>query len=187
MSEYLTQAIDSLMMEIVEVAAELKADPRLERIKKLHASLNGLEDAAGRPRTSIGTFLQFDATENAIEDSTVTRPDEFYGLDPLEAAKRLLKKRGKATTLNDVMAGIRRGGGDPGNEHKLRVSLARSTMEIAKVGEDLFGLLEWYPHVKRGTPGRRKKEDSGTNGTAPDGAPEADEGPEPDEGTETGS
>src|SRR2546421_189104 len=43
---------------------------------------------------------------------------------------------------------------------KLRVSLARSTFEVAKVGDDRFGLLEYYPHVKRGTPGRKKKGDT---------------------------
>jgi hypothetical protein len=46
------------------------------------------------------------------------------------------------------------GGADAGNEEKLRMSLARSTWDMAKIGEDLFGLLEFYPHIKRG---RKKK------------------------------
>ena len=48
------------------------------------------------------------------------------------------------------MAAIQAGGGDPGNEEKLRVSPSGSV----KIGDNRFGLLEFYPHVKRG---KRKK------------------------------
>jgi hypothetical protein len=37
------------------------------------------------------------------------------------------------------------------------VSIAGSTTQVEKVGENLFGLVEFFPHVVRGRPGRKKK------------------------------
>jgi hypothetical protein len=85
-----------------------------------------------------------------MEMGISVEPDEFVGLDALDAAKKFLKKPRKAVPFKDIVAAIRAGGGDPGSEQKLKVSLARSTWDIVKVGEDRFGLLEFYPHIKRG-------------------------------------
>ena len=68
--------------------------------------------------------------------------------------------------MAEIMSGIKSGGGETGSEDTLRLSLARSTVEIAKIGDDLCGLLEFFPHIKRGRPGRKKK-----NGAKEDGAP----------------
>jgi hypothetical protein len=46
-------------------------------------------------------------------------------------------------------------GGVQGNKETLRMSLSRSTWDVAKVGDDLYGLLEFYPHVKRGAKGKK--------------------------------
>jgi hypothetical protein len=77
------------------------------------------------------------------------REGEFYGLEPLDAAKRFLKKKGEAASLDAIIAGIA-SGGVTANKDDLRMSLSRSTWDVAKVGEDLYGLLEFYPHVRRG-------------------------------------
>jgi hypothetical protein len=47
------------------------------------------------------------------------------------------------------------------NRDELRLSLSRSTVEIYKAGDDVYGLVENFPNVKRGTPGRKKS----TNGS----------------------
>jgi hypothetical protein len=67
----------------------------------------------------------------------------------LEAAKRFIKKRGRACTLDEIVSGICAGGCQDVKEEELGKSLSRSTLEVAKVGEDLYGLVEFYPEVKR--------------------------------------
>jgi hypothetical protein len=55
-----------------------------------------------------------------------------------------LRKRGKPASLADIISGIKAGGGNPGPEGSLRTSLTRSTYQIAKINDDLFGLVEFY-------------------------------------------
>ena len=66
----------------------------------------------------------------------------------------------KAASLDEIMTALKSGGLEP-NRDDLRISLSRSTTEIYKAGDDIYGLLESFPQIKRGTPGRRKT----TNGT----------------------
>ncbi|HEY4258284.1 MAG TPA: hypothetical protein VGM66_13810, partial [Candidatus Udaeobacter sp.] len=126
-------------------------------IVKLHGAINQLEDLAGQKRTSLAMVLNFgtaaEETPDAEQRSAIrVEPHEFYGLDALEAAKRYLHKVGpsrKSALFTDIVSAIKNGGGDPGNEDKLRLSLSRSTYEVAKIGDDRYGLLEFFPHVKR--------------------------------------
>ena len=160
---HLDIAIDATLQELQGLVSELKSDPRLASIRKLHGAVNQLEDLAQRPRTSIASLLDFGLSDGEAltgEAHISISPHEFFGLEPLEAAKRYLKKIGptrKSALFAEIVSAIRAGGSDPGNEDKLRISLSRSTFEVAKIGDDRYGLLEFFPHVKRGTPGRKKK------------------------------
>jgi hypothetical protein len=58
-------------------------------------------------------------------------------------------------SFTDIVAGLRAGGCTQFDEDALRRSLIRSTYEIAKINDDLFGLVEFYPHLKRGRRRRR--------------------------------
>jgi len=118
-------------------------------IQKLLTGLNTLEDLCSEKKTTLGEIFNFNSPAHGEQGMSI-RPDEFYGLEPLVAAKKYLKKPKKAVPFKEITAAIRAGGGDPGNEEKLKVSLARSTWDIVKIGEDMFGLIEFYPHVKRG-------------------------------------
>lgn len=163
MTQNFDALIDGIKTEISTVVDSIKTDPRLEALRKLQAALNNLEDIAGHPKTPLGALLKFDSGATEHVAGAFVAPDEFFGLEPLDAAKRYLKKVGptrKSADFQEIVKAIRAGSGDPGNEDRLRVSLARSTFEVAKVGEDRFGLLEYYPHVKRGSPGRKKKGES---------------------------
>jgi len=167
MSNHLDVAIDATRQELEVLVSELKADPRLASIRKLHTAMNQLEDLANHPRTSIASLLDFGIsdsdTPSSEERSLSVQPHDFFGLEPLEAAKRYLKMVGpirKSALFTEILSAIRAGGGDPGPEDKLRLSLSRSTYEVAKIGDDRYGLLEFFPHVKRGTPGRKKKGES---------------------------
>lgn len=157
------------------IADQIKSDPKISEACKLLQGLNALEDIGEQPHTTLGSILQFggEQSDAGIVARSI-RPDEFYGLEPLEAAKRVLRKLGRSATMAEIMNGIKAGGGETGAEDSLRLSLARSTVEIAKIGDDLFGLLEFFPHIKRGKPGRKKK-----NGTK-----EGDQPTDEDTGTE---
>jgi hypothetical protein len=171
------------------VAESIINDPRITEVRKLLSSLNTLEELSGEPMTTLAAILQFRGEDGSLASapSDGTRPDEFYGLLPLEAAKRVLKKLGRSAPIAEIMEGIKAGGGDTGSQDSLQLSLARSTMEIAKIQDGVFGLLEFYPHIKRGKPGRKKKgETEGANGSEGHPSLEAEEA-SVDEGDEKDS
>ena len=168
MSDALIAASEEVRQKLRLLASELMADQKMTELRKLLIGLNTLEDLCNQPKTNMLSF--FDLGEHHKSEISIS-PDEFYGLDALEAAKRYLKKRGKSAPFREIVAAIKAGGGDPGGEDRLRLSLARSTWEIAKVSDDVFGLLEFYPHIKRGA--KKKK-----NGTKEDGLGAEEETPE---------
>lgn len=180
MNQEFQPLIDGIKVQIAAIVESIKTDPRLESLKKLQSALNNLEAVAGVPKTSLSALLSFDADDSENVSTTLSvSPHEFFGLEPLEAAKKYLRKVGpvrKSAHISDIIRAIHDGGGDPGPEDKLRVSLARSTFEVAKIGEDRFGLLEYFPHIKRGTPGRKKKTDAAADasGSAVDSADDKD-------------
>ena len=64
--------------------------------------------------------------------------------------EKYLKKRVSGRPFREIVDSLQAGGCRVNDEAELRVSLGRSTYEIAKVGNDVYGLLEFYPHIKRG-------------------------------------
>ena len=90
-------------------------------------------------------------------------PGEFYGMNALRAAKKFLKMRGKpGASLDEIVTGIKAGGAKVDNIDRLRVSLGRSTLDVAKVGLDHYSLLEFFPHVQRGKKGKGTTESETT-------------------------
>ena len=167
MNEALNNAIEELKKQVNSLTAQIIADGRMAELQKLLTALNTLEGLCGQSKTTLGEIFSFGPVAS-VKPGIHVEPDEFVGLEPLEAAKRYLKKPKKAALIQDIVAAIRAGGGDPGNEEKLKVSLARSTWDVIKIGDDRFGLLEFYPHIKRG---KKKK-----NGVAKDEAPDSASG-----------
>lgn len=150
MNDNLAGLVEGLKREIDKAVEEIKTDARMSKIMSLHQALNTLEESCGMAKTSLIDLFGL-KTEMAIS------PGEFYGLEPLEAAKKFLRKRGQTTEFAEIVSGLRAGGCDLGNEEELRLSLARSTTQVVKVGDNLFGLVEFFPHVQRGRAGRKKK------------------------------
>jgi hypothetical protein len=169
MTTKMMDAIDELRSEVKDLAEGILKDPRLNEIKRRLTVLNGLEDLSSQPKTALSALFNFGGV--ASETDIVIEPDEFHGKEALDAAKRYLKKRGsagdKSALFQDILAAIRRGGGDPGNEDKLKVSLAKSTWDVTKIGEDRFGLLEFFPDIKRGA----KKKKPGNGDSVPQDEP----------------
>lgn len=153
MNEELVPLVGQLKKQVLQAVSELRSDPKMKQILGLHAGLIALEDTCGLPKTSLAELFD-------LQEKVQVRPTEFYGLEPLDAAKKYLYKKGAdGAAFPEIVIAIRSGGCElrPSEEPTLRTSLSRSTLDVAKISDDLYGLLEFFPHVKRG--GRKKKPD----------------------------
>ncbi len=167
MDDSLMAAIGTVKVKITEQIAALQDDPTWHEIKKLYQGLGTLEELWGVPKTDLSALL------GIAGDSTATISKyEFAGQPPLEAAKQYLRKilaKGqKAASLDDILAALEQGG-LTAKRDDLRLSLSRSTTEIVKTDNDVYGLLEAFPHIKRGSPGRKKGQQA--NGATQPAAP----------------
>jgi len=164
MDNPLKAAAEQVRQQLQDKVEAIKSDPQMAEVLKLQKGLNSLEDLLGEPHTSLSELFGLDSAEVGI------KPGEFYGLEPLDAAKRYLKKRGGAPrSLADILEALK-SGGCPASRDDLRLSLSRSTYDIVKAGEDLYGLIEYFPHVKRGrkkkTNGEKQDDQAGEPGAA---------------------
>lgn len=158
MNDTILKTVSELRQQLDEKIEDIKNDERMEDILKIYKTIVTLEELAEVPVTSLADVFGF------AESNVAIRRDEFYGITPLEAAKRFIKKRGRACTLDEIAKGIRSGGCQDFKDDDLGKSLSRSTMEIAKVGDDLYGLVEFYPNLKR----ERKRKPTDKNGSVDD-------------------
>ena len=168
MSDAVLAAIEELREQLAISIDAIKEDPKMAEILKLHSALNTMEKLRSLPETSLASAF-------ALEPTTMVQAGEFYGLSALKAAKAFLKKKGKAAHFDEIVSAIREGGALIPSKDKLRVSLGRSTFEIAKVGPEHYGLLEFYPHLK---PGKRGK--GSESGQAEDETSEAEDAAKPE-------
>src|SRR5580658_5427378 len=89
MASALVPLVSQLKDTVQSKANEIRSDPKMMELINLHRALNTLEGQCGPTRTSLSELL-------ALTDSEIPiRPTEFYGLQPLDAAKQFLKKTGK--------------------------------------------------------------------------------------------
>jgi hypothetical protein len=152
MSQALNAAVEELREQLANSIEILKEDPKMSEVLKLHAALNTMEGLIGMVPTSLSAAF-------ALEPTMLIPPGEFYGMNALRAAKKFLKMRGKpGASFDEILAGIKAGGAKVDSTEKLRVSLGRSTLDVAKVGLDHYSLLEFFPHVQRGKKGKAATE-----------------------------
>lgn len=148
MNEALNAAIDELKEQLATSIDAIKQDPKMAEVLKLHSALNTMEGLIGVAPTSLAAAF-------ALEPSMVVQPGEFYGMNTLKAAKLFLSKKGKSgAPLDEIVTAVKAGGAKVESVDKLRVSLGRSTLDVAKVGSDHYTLLEFLPHVQRGKKGK---------------------------------
>lgn len=161
MVDALEIAVVDLKGKIAERVALLKDDDNWREIERLYLGLGVLEDLCKMTKTDLASLLGI-----ASEGPRITQY-EFAGLPPLEAAKKYLRKiapKQKAASLDEIMAALETGN-LKANRDDLRTSLSRSTVEIYKAGDDIYGLVENFPHIKRGSPGRKKSTSNGLTGS----------------------
>lgn len=147
----------------------IKATPEMEEILRLHRALNGLEDAIPRDRTTLAEVFGL-GPEAAGANPAVSfrkvellKEWEFTGMQPLQAAKHFLKKVGEPRHINEIVSAIRDHGGNPGSVDHLKTALTRSTFDVVKVSDDMYGPIEAFPHIKR-TGRWNKKKGGASNG-----------------------
>jgi hypothetical protein len=153
MDSNLLPLVDELERQVRAKAEDVLADPKMAELRKLHSALNALQDSCGVPKTPFIDIL-------GLQDSIAIRPAEFYKLDPLDAAKRYLKRRGvDGAEFDEIIAALRSGGLELSSHEEVvvRRGLSRSTLDVAKIGENRYVLLEFLPHVKRGGGKRRAR------------------------------
>lgn len=151
MTDSLQTAVTDLKSRIGIHILALRENQDWREIQRLYAGLGVLEDLCGLARTDLSSLLGIGDAATAIGKL------EFAGQPPLDAAKQYLQKiapKQKAASLDDILDALQRGG-LKANRDDLRISLSRS-IEIYKAGEDIYGLVESFPHIKRRNPGRRK-------------------------------
>jgi hypothetical protein len=184
MASSLNETIEKIKSEIGGHVTILKSNGSWAEVEKLYRALGTIEELAEAPHTSLVELF-------GIEDSTAgggkfvrVKDGEFYGLEPLDAAKKFLKRKGEAATLVSIMEALKTGG-VKADEDTLRLSLSRSTWDVAKVGEDLYGLLEFYPHIKRGAKAKKAASSTAYSGTVtePVLVPESEEAKDEPTGT----
>lgn len=181
-------AIEELKKDLLEKASEIKSDPRLAQLIKTLKTLNGLEELDGKSVTSLSEVLDLDVESQSEIKATAVQPpvrfDEFVGLRHIDAAKRYLKKFKDARPFNEIVEALNTGSGktlSEDEETKLKSSLTRSTFHIIKIG-DRYGLLENYPHVKRG----KKHKEKMNQGNESNGLEESNETANEDEKDDSG-
>lgn len=176
MADALESAVADLKGKIAEQVTALQAETSWREIQRLHAGLNALEEICKLPKTPLATVLGIGS-----EHKPAIKPYEFAGQPPLEAAKQYLRKIApdqKAASLDEILAALE-SGSLKANKDDLRISLSRSTTEIYKTGEDIYGLVENFPHIKRGTPGRKRSTANAQTGSG-SGSEQTFETPIPD-------
>lgn len=139
--------IEKLKSEIEVHIATLKANDAWAQVEKIYRALGTIEELEGTPKTSLAELFGFGASSSAV---TVTQ-GEFMGMEAVAAAKLYMeKKKAVASSLDEIIEAIQKGGAQQVGRDSLRTSLGRSTWDVAKApGQELYTLIKFLPHMKR--------------------------------------
>jgi hypothetical protein len=142
------ETIEKLKSEIEVHVAMLKSNEAWSQVEKIYRALGTIEELEGVPKTSLAELFGFADTGSAV---TVTL-GEFMGKEALDAAKLYMeKKKAVASSLDEIIEAIGKGGAMQVSRDVLRTSLGRSTWDVAKApGQELYTLVKFLPHMKRG-------------------------------------
>jgi len=147
MSEF-EPMIETLKAQLETHIATIKSNDAWSQVEKIYRALGTIEELAGTPKTSLSTLFGFD---DAGVSTSVTQ-GEFMGMDALDAAKLYMeKKKAVASSLDEIMEALKKGGAQSVNRDALSLKLSRSTWDVAKApGQELYTLVKYLPHLKRG-------------------------------------
>jgi hypothetical protein len=133
---------------------------KIEEIAPLQLMIRQLERELGESSSTTdiseaASGAAFQAVQNfSSERGTDVRPDEFFGMSHNEAAKAYLSKVGRAISLDELVAALKKGGAQVGGatpKKSLYVSLMRSPIrEFVSPSENHIGLRSFYPGLPKG-------------------------------------
>lgn len=163
--EVLNPEIDSMSKTVDQVIAELAAEITADEasLRKKKETVNTLCGAVNRPPAY--------ALENAaMAVPTQIRSDQFYG-QPLAGSVRTILEMRRAQNLGaatnrEIFDSLTAGGyefdtkNDDVAQKSLRNSLAKNTALFHKLPNGQFGLLSWYPNVKKPKPSAQEEPQS---------------------------
>jgi hypothetical protein len=142
------ETIEKLKSEIESHISTLKTNEAWVQVEKIYRALGTIEELAGAPKSTLASLFGFaDASSG-----TAVVQGEFMGMDALDAAKLYMeKKKAVASSLDEIIEAIQKGGAQQIGRDTLRTSLGRSTWDVAKApGQELYTLVKFLPHLKRG-------------------------------------
>jgi hypothetical protein len=148
-----------MVMEDVRSALQPAFDRLLEELRQLEAQAKGKKMALNEMAKSMGDEIPFPN----IEDESLTRlgrpnirMDRFLGRPLATAVEDYLTLSGKevgARPWSEIVQVLRQGGFELGKaktaEDAARTTILKNTTKFKLVGDDAFGLLDWYPKIKR--------------------------------------
>ena len=142
------ETIEKLKSEIETHVATIKSNEAWSQVEKIYRALGTIEELAGTPKTSLAELFGF----ADVTSATSVTQGEFMGMEALDAAKLYMeKKKAVASSLDEIIEAIQKGGAQPVSRDTLRTSLGRSTWDVAKApGQELYTLVKFLPHLKRG-------------------------------------
>jgi hypothetical protein len=158
------ETIDKLKTEIAGHVSQLKGTPDWIEVEKLFTALNTIEGLSENPKTSLAEVFGFSSNG----DSVSVRPGEFIGMEAVAAAKLYMeKKKATASSLDEIIDAIEKGGAQNVARDTIAMSLARSTWDVVKAPrQELYTLAKFAPHVKRGRKRSEKSEPDDTSAAA---------------------
>lgn len=147
------ETIEKLKTEIDAHITTLKSQAAWAEVEKLYRALGTIEELVGAPKSTLAELFGFGDAGSSVS----VLPGEFMGMDAVAAAKTYMeKKKAVASTLDEIMEALQKGGAGQVQRDGLRTSLARSTWDVQKApGQDLYTLVKFLPHVKRGAKGKK--------------------------------
>lgn len=140
MNERLVGAIDVLLEQLEEQERSVIETKRM---------INSLLQRIGKSPRFQDTELE--RSQNIIQ------PDMFYGKALATCVREYLEMKGNACTAEEILKGLQLGGFDfvplewkeKSRLRNVSISIAKNTSYFHRLPNGTFGLLSWYPDLKK--------------------------------------
>jgi hypothetical protein len=156
--EHIRKTLDELQADLIPTAGRLRDALALINSIERHYGLSlttpndllGQSGEGGLEPPQEGTLPPRRTTFEGVRQSggrISIRADQYFGREPLDAAKIFLGELGHAAHIDEITEAIQRGGAaTKGANWKevLEMSLLRSVYDVVKVQDHTFGLIKFY-------------------------------------------
>lgn len=134
-------------------------DVLLEELEEQEKSVIDTKRMINSLRRRIGKNPFFNDTE-LQKSQNINRADMFYGKPLATAVREYLELRKSACNTEEIFDGLKQGGFDfvslQWNEksriRNLSISIAKNTSYFHRLPNGTFGLLSWYPDIRKKKP-----------------------------------